>query len=265
MNYGRSDFENDYSEEEDYDGREGEDAFMYTLLDALDGDTHNMRVLGDIYSDCGHGVKTDYDKALFWYEKAAENGDRYSQWRMGDMLSLRMEKRDIPRALYWYEKAAAQGVAYAAGRAGTLLLSGKETDVGEKERAEKLIAFAAGEGDRASQYLLYRLKKERGEEKRELLVKAADGGHGKAAFELAFRLMEEGCADGGRIIYYLIKAANDVYDIGRDEKLKAQLTLAECYLNGKYVKPNAELAKYYFALAAEGGSEQAAAALREKF
>ena len=65
--------------------------------------------LGFMY-DTGNGVKKDYKKALYWYEKAAEQGDAFAQNNLGVMFHNGFGvKVDYVRAKYWFQKAADQG------------------------------------------------------------------------------------------------------------------------------------------------------------
>jgi TPR repeat protein len=58
----------------------------------------------------GIGVTKDSKKALFWYKKAALQGEVKSQNNLGVMY-LRGEgvPRDVEQAKYWYKMAADQG------------------------------------------------------------------------------------------------------------------------------------------------------------
>jgi len=60
--------------------------------EAENGDTIAQYNLGNMY-DNGEGVTTDMKKAVFWYKKAAKQGDSYAQFKL----------------IQWYKKAAKQG------------------------------------------------------------------------------------------------------------------------------------------------------------
>lgn len=60
----------------------------------------------------GRGTPQDYGKARRWFEQAAEMEDASSQAMTGYIYDLGLERADpanLERAMYWYEKAAAQG------------------------------------------------------------------------------------------------------------------------------------------------------------
>lgn len=65
---------------------------------------------GLMYS-AGEGAPEDKKEALYWYRKAAEQGDAESQFKCGMMYNNgEGTEKDQQEALYWYRKAAEQGV-----------------------------------------------------------------------------------------------------------------------------------------------------------
>lgn len=77
-------------------------------------------------------------KALYWYEKAAEQGDAQSQFCCGNMY-FRGEGTEwgepvFDKAFYWYEKAADQGNPQAEFALGNMYANGNGTEVNEKRR-----------------------------------------------------------------------------------------------------------------------------------
>lgn len=78
--------------------------------------------------DKGEGMAMDKGKALYWYEKAAEQGEARAQLNCGSMYDKGEEVVvDKTRALYWYEKAAEQGIAQAQYNCGVMYYMGKGT------------------------------------------------------------------------------------------------------------------------------------------
>lgn len=65
--------------------------------------------LAYIFFNGNFGFDQDYEKAKYWYEKAAENGNAYAQYQLGTMYEygLGMNTNDL-LALDWYLKAAEQ-------------------------------------------------------------------------------------------------------------------------------------------------------------
>ncbi|MGJ3448431.1 tetratricopeptide repeat protein [Enterobacter sp. PTB] len=55
------------------------------------------------------------DEAVKWFEKSAKNGSMWAQERLGEIYE-EIESVNPERALFWYQKAANQGYTYAAYR-----------------------------------------------------------------------------------------------------------------------------------------------------
>lgn len=152
MGYTYDDFKDDYDEKEDYIDREDELAFLYSLSSAMRGNTESMRTLGDVYSNAGCGVKVDYGKALYWYERAAACGDACAAWHAADLYSLSEEiPHDYEKAFALYKIAAKNGGAYASARLGTFYTYGTGTEKDEA-RGRELLKYAAEQGERIGEY-----------------------------------------------------------------------------------------------------------------
>lgn len=64
----------------------------------------------------GIGTEVNHEKAVYWYEKAAEQGDAEAQYYLGDMYYKgEGTAADLKQALVWMEKAAEQGYELAKG------------------------------------------------------------------------------------------------------------------------------------------------------
>lgn len=259
MTYKLTDFENDYSEEEDYIGREDELAFAHTLSSAYGGNAEYMRVLGDIYSSNGHGVKQDFGKAVYWYEKGAAAGDLPSALRLADLYyGCDKVERDFNKAFVLYDKAKEGGSAHALSRLGQMYLNGWGTEK-DQAQARSLLQRAAEQGDREACYeYAHLIREEDGEKSAEYLQKAAAQSYGKAAWELAQGLLGQESADVKALMRYLTAAAYGGY-------AEAAFTVAEYYMNGVRVGKNLNYAKSYYLLAAELGDERAVNALEKYF
>ncbi|MDD5267295.1 MAG: tetratricopeptide repeat protein [Methylococcales bacterium] len=118
---------------------------------AEDGNPEAQHKLGLMYEN-GKGTDRNLDKAISWYEKAAQQGMAKSQFNLGS-LYLR-ELQDKNHALYWFKQAAEQqypnaefnlGVFYANGELGL------EKDI---PKAEKWLQLAEQHGYKnAGKYL----------------------------------------------------------------------------------------------------------------
>jgi len=58
----------------------------------------------------GFGIEQNNGQAVYWFRKAAEQGDVGGQWSLGEMYrdGRGVEKND-EQAVYWFRKAAEQG------------------------------------------------------------------------------------------------------------------------------------------------------------
>jgi len=65
----------------------------------------------------GYGVTKDYQKAIEWHHKAAEQGNADHQYQLGSIYDMGegifRKNRDHQKAMTWFRKAADQGHAKA--------------------------------------------------------------------------------------------------------------------------------------------------------
>ena len=83
---------------------------------------HKAAEQGEVYAQCnlgvcyetGRGVTQDYYEAVKWFRKAAEQGNRQAQYNLGVYYEKgRGVTQDYTEAVKWYRKAAEQGDALA--------------------------------------------------------------------------------------------------------------------------------------------------------
>ncbi len=91
------------------------------LKEAAAGDAHAQLNLGAAY-DNGIGVKRDLDKALHWYQKAAEQGLAEAQFNLAHLLVA--EELSAVAAAEWMLKAAEQGLPDAEYLMGVIYAEG---------------------------------------------------------------------------------------------------------------------------------------------
>ena len=63
----------------------------------------------------GEGTEKDLEKAIYWYDKAAKNGNISAQNNLGyQYMKGEVPKKDSTKAVYWLQKAAESGnkIAY---------------------------------------------------------------------------------------------------------------------------------------------------------
>lgn len=79
-----------------------------TIARANEGDAHSQERLGTAYF-CGMGMRSDYAKAVEWYQKAAKQGNAEGQFRLGECYQYGCGlAQDLERAKQWFSDAAKQ-------------------------------------------------------------------------------------------------------------------------------------------------------------
>ncbi len=96
----------------------------------------------------------NYTQAVYWYRKAAEQGDAAAQYNLGVRYANgRGVAKDDVQAVYWYRKAAEQGLAIAQYNLGVHYDDGKGVTEDDAQ-AVYWYRKAAEQGDAAAQNLL---------------------------------------------------------------------------------------------------------------
>lgn len=74
----------------------------------------------------GQGVPQNYEKAVYWHEKAAAQGHAWAQSNLGVLYDQGQGvPQDYAKARQWWERAAAQGKAWAQLQLGGLYANGQ--------------------------------------------------------------------------------------------------------------------------------------------
>jgi TPR repeat protein len=103
-------------------------------LQAAQGDAWAQLNLGAAY-DNGIGIERDIDKALHWYQQAAEQGLAEAQFNLAHLLVS--EEISSVAAAEWMRKAAGQGMADAQYLMGVIYAEG----IGVEADDEKAVAW----------------------------------------------------------------------------------------------------------------------------
>lgn len=117
---------------------------------ARQGDAWAQLNLGAAY-DNGIGVVRDVDKALFWYQKAAEQGLAEAQFNLAHLLVS--EELSSVAAAEWMRKAAEQGMLDAQYLMGVILAEGIGVPVDDAEAVRWLQRAAAKGSSDAAEFL----------------------------------------------------------------------------------------------------------------
>jgi TPR repeat protein len=120
---------------------------------AEQGDANAQYNLGIMYVD-GLGVKKDYLQAATWYRKAAKQGHASARYNLGVMYENGQGvKKDYVQAIAWYRKAAEQGQANAQYNLAFMYKNGQ----GVKKDYVQAVAWyrkAANQGHASARYNL---------------------------------------------------------------------------------------------------------------
>lgn len=234
---------------------EDEIEFKKCLTKAQAGDVDAQAKLGYCYLK-GEGVAQNYEKAMEWSAKAAEQGNARGQSNLGwcYQKGYGVPQND-EKAVEWYAKAAEQGYATAQCNLGFCY----ERGIGIPENYEKAVEWytkAAEQGDANGQYNLgtcYCFGKgvpQNYEKAAEWFTNAAEQGNAAAQYNLALCYYN---GDGvpqsyAKAVKWYIKAAEQG-DAG------SQTKLGNCYYNGEGISQSYEKAAKLYLKAAEQGDE----------
>ena len=164
---------------EDYYKKENyEEAVKWYTKAAEQGDADAQYKLGRCYYE-GKGVEEDKEEAVKWYTKAAEQGNADAQYKLGEYYGCFWGgKCDMEEAFKWYTKAAELGNADAMTELGRCY----EYDWGvekDKKEAVKWYRKAVEQGNAQAMYELGRCYQDDQEDYEEALkwyLKAAEHG-----------------------------------------------------------------------------------------
>ena len=153
------------------------------------GDPNASLRLGMIFEQ-GLGIKSDLEKAYYFYNLAAEAGLYKGQYRLANLLSKEsFSGFDEEEAFEWFEEASSQGDLESNYRAGMMILNGQGVDEDDEEAGRRL-RFGAEKGHAASQLILGKLYSEgRGVVQDDVMAsvwwkRGAENGNSESAFFL---------------------------------------------------------------------------------
>ena len=124
------------------------------LKKAESGDPSSQFALAKKYFDGKKGVPQDYNEAVKWYTKAAEQGLADAQNNLGEMYgNAQGVPKDYNEAVKWFTRSAEQGYAKAQNNLG-LMYYKSEGVPQDYNKAVKWFAKAAEQGHAKAQYNL---------------------------------------------------------------------------------------------------------------
>lgn len=201
--------------------------FDEALERAENGDEELQGSLGYTYAE-GKYVPRDIEKAIMWYEKAIENGDAFSGFRLGSAYRFGWNDfpQDVNKAVKYLTKAAEMGNISAMSSLADVLDDSDYSyfEVSYEERNRLALHW---------------------------FEEAAKAGDDSAALSAA-RKYENGSygvePDMQKAVFYFQMAADSERDM-------AYMPLAKCYLFGKGTTPDYKKAHKYLALYAEKNAD----------
>ena len=92
-------------------------AIFYFSLAGEQGNMFAQLTLADLYLS-GNDIEINYDKAIYWYSKAGEHKNKNACHRLGEIYQD--VKKDYNQAIYWYNKSVKFGNKYDILVIGTI-------------------------------------------------------------------------------------------------------------------------------------------------
>lgn len=133
--------------------KEFDNAYEHFKTAVENGSIKAIAELGYCYFK-GYGVEIDYQKAIHYYEIAANHNDKVGQRRLGYCYDEGFGvKKDYKKAVYWYEKAAMQGDCVAQNNLAICYELGCGVAV-DYDEAIRLYKLSAESGYATAQYNL---------------------------------------------------------------------------------------------------------------
>ncbi len=255
--------------------------YMWTSFSELtkaSGNPYAQLLLGDCYYE-GEVVGQDYEKAIFWYKKAAENGIVEAQYKLGSFYEEgEIVAKDYLQAARWYQKVVENSddmdedetALYARSVLPFLYAMAKDydqalywyktiNDIDEDINAadmlyklyeERIYGEESDEDEESTAALM--LEDATNDENFFLLQSAADLGNAEASYSLASKYKD------GEGVPKDINKAIEYYTIaGENGSSFALRDLAELYAHGEGVEKNLEIAFYWYKKTLETGQDWA--------
>lgn len=177
----------------------------------------------------GNGLDKDYEKARLWYEKAAEQGNECSQINLAGIYEKgEGVERDYEKAAFWYKTADEQGTFLSKSGWFSIVANGLGDIIEKDSKRALLLAVNAIEAIEPT--------------KRYTKLYALLFLHLGLEYERGILLKK----DYKKVVYWYTKAAES-------GNVSAQISLSDIYYEGRGVKKNLEKAEYWILKAQESG------------
>ncbi len=185
---------------------------------ATSGDAKAQTALGRAYAD-GNGVPQNFDLALKWYHKAADQGDAEAENEIGVMYRTGSGvEKSKEEAVAWYREAARQGNGQAMFNLGAAYYNGDGLDVSD-----------------VASYAWFTLGKEAGDKNAADAVARMDTELPAAKIGAGLRMIAEMYAEGGQIKKNDAESIRSYRKASERGDAEAQLKLATMLIEGRGV------------------------------
>lgn len=239
-----------YAENEGMDPAVGNMAkLLFSVLfeNAKDGSLAAQLELADAYANNDKGAIRDYDRAMFWYMKAAEQGSSLAQFEVGKIYcSGKGKVKDERLGVEWFRKAAESGNVDAQEKLGELYYNGTTEIARDCKEAVKWLRLAAKNG-RVSAMLM--------------VAKCYDqGAMGYVNLDEAIEWYDMAAKkENASARVRLASLAIDTRDLAKQGDPAAQNRLGRLFELGAGVRKDAEVALQWYKIARGNGSADAMA------
>jgi len=215
---------------------------------AINGDEKSQAVMG-LMNEYMEIENADFKKAIFWYQKAAEQNNNLAYYQLGGFfLNGRGTERSVSKALSWYYKAAVNNYEDADFMIATILYNESQGSAGIKESL-KWYKRAAARGNAKAQNNIGSMYRNGQGVNKDLLAAfvwynmAAAKGLPDAKYNLGLMYLNGYGTE--KNLDLAQKLLNKAAEKG---VIDAQKNLAAFYLNKKYQHVNYEKAYFWLAL-----------------
>ena len=96
-----------YEEGEEINFQQSYDKAAYWYEKAAEKGNVDAQIRLGLFYQEGYSVEKDYEKAVYWYEKAAEKNSIEAQYRLAQLYQ-NDDIKNYEEAIYWYEKVIKQ-------------------------------------------------------------------------------------------------------------------------------------------------------------
>lgn len=138
------------------DGNDKAQFFLATKYAGYDYLTYQDWYLGTDYNGYYYNHDIDFEKAAYWYEQAASQGNSSAQNNLGNLYEEGSGvPRNIEKAIYWYECAAKNGNDYGQLNLGDCYRDGIKVKSGSHKETIKTTDYGWHDGEKIREYYDY--------------------------------------------------------------------------------------------------------------